>query len=164
MPDPAPPVADVADRYFQEGHNCAQAVLRAVAEARGLECPRCIPGVALAMGGGVGHRGKTCGAVTGAAMVIGLAVEWQMAAAPILDRKREATRVAGAFVAAFEEKLGSCECASILGFSLAEPGSTERFQRGNLKALKCTPCVRWAAAEADRLVAGLGQGGAGRGA
>jgi len=151
-------VVDLADRYFQEGYNCAQAVLQAVAKARGLECPKCIPGLALALGGGIGHMGKTCGAVTGGAMAIGLAVDRQMAGAPILDKKRGAIRAAGGFVAAFEKQFGSCECASILGFNLAEPGSTDRFQRENLKSLKCTPCVRWAAEETDRLVAGLQQG------
>jgi C_GCAxxG_C_C family probable redox protein len=153
-----PSVADLADRYFQEGYNCAQSVLLAVAEARGLECPQCIPGLALAMGGGVGHTGKTCGGVTGGAMVIGLAVERQMAGAPILDKKRAANRVAGGFVAAFEKKFASTACAAILGLDWSDVEAMARFQRENLKALKCSPCVRWAAEEADRLVAGIAQG------
>jgi C_GCAxxG_C_C family probable redox protein len=150
-----PNVADLADRYFQEGCNCAQSVLLAVAEARGLECPRCIPGLALAMGGGIGHAGKTCGAITGAAMISGLAVERRMAGTPILDRKRRANAVVGPLVAAFEKQFASTECARILSLDWSAPDAMDRFRREDLKALKCTPCVRWAAEEADRLVGSM---------
>ncbi len=148
--------ADAADRYFQEGFNCAQAVLRAVAEARGLACPACIPAVALAMGGGIGHTGRACGALTGAVMAIGLAVDRRMAAAPITDRKGAAYRLAGRLVEAFASHFGSSDCAALLGFAWTEPGAVQRFERENLKAARCTVCVRWAADEAVRLVTTLG--------
>jgi C_GCAxxG_C_C family probable redox protein len=152
MAETPSPVADAADRYFQEGHNCAQAVLRAVAEARGLSCPQCIPGVALAMGGGVGHTGHLCGAATGGALAIGLAMD-RATAGGMAEKKQAAYRVAGRLVREFAAVFGSADCRSILGFDWSRPGALERARRENIKAAKCTPCVRWAAGEADRLIA-----------
>ncbi|MCX5675787.1 MAG: C-GCAxxG-C-C family protein [Planctomycetota bacterium] len=152
MAETPSPVADAADRYFQEGLNCAQAVLRAVAEARGLSCPQCIPGVALAMGGGVGHTGHICGAATGGTLAIGLAVD-RATAGGMAEKKQAAYRVAGRLVREFAAVFGSADCRDILGFDWSEPGALDRARRENIKQAKCTPCVRWAAEEADRLVA-----------
>ena len=152
MAETPSPVADAADRYFQEGLNCAQAVLRAVAEARGLSCPQCIPGVALAMGGGVGHTGHICGAATGGALAIGLAVD-RVTAGGMAEQKQAAYRVAGRLVREFAAVFGSADCRDILGFDWSEPGALDRARRENIKQAKCTPCVRWAAEEADRLIA-----------
>ena len=150
MIEPTPTVGDRADRYFQEGYNCAQAVLRAVAESSGLECAQCVPGVALAMGGGVGHAGYTCGAVTGAVMALGLAVD-RFGEGSLRSRKEEAYRLGGEFVADFTGEFGSPECCVLLGFSPSAPGAAERFQREQVKQKKCTRYVRWAAEEAARL-------------
>jgi C_GCAxxG_C_C family probable redox protein len=158
MSDPAEAVADLADRYFQAGYNCAQAVLRAVAEAQGLACPQCIPGVALAMGGGVGHTGCACGAATGGVMAIGLAVH-RLAPGGPLEKKQAAYGVAGRFVRDFAAKFGSADCRAILGFDWSEPDAMERARRENVKQVKCTPCVRWAAAETARIVDGLASPG-----
>jgi len=151
MPEPTSRVADAADRYFQEGFNCAQAVLRAIAEARGMECPRCIPGIALAMGGGVGHTGGICGAASGGVLAIGLAAD--RASGDAAAKKKAAYEMAGRFVRAFAAEFGVADCRDILGFDWSEPGAMDCARRENVKQAKCTPCVRWAAAEADRVVA-----------
>jgi C_GCAxxG_C_C family probable redox protein len=152
MSDQAQVVAAAADRYFQDGLNCAQAVLKAAAETHGFMCTQCIPAAALAMGGGVGHTGCACGAVTGAVMAIGLAVDRATEGGPA-EKKRAAYAAAGPLVRAFAEKFGSADCRGVLGFDWAEPGAMDRARRENIKAAKCTPCVRWAAAEASRIIA-----------
>jgi len=152
MAEPQPIVADAADRYFQEGLNCTQAVLRAIAEARGFACPQCISGVALAMGGGVGLTGHVCGAATGGVMAIGLAVDKALAGG-LPEKKQAAYRAAGRLVREFAAAFGSADCRGILGFDWSEPDALERARRENSKSCKCTPCVRWAAEEADRLIA-----------
>lgn len=62
---------DQAAALFEEGFACSQAVLATFCERFGLD--RHI-GLKLAEGfsGGIGRQGLTCGAVTGALMVIGL--------------------------------------------------------------------------------------------
>lgn len=152
MTDTAQSVAAIADRYFQEeGLNCAQAVLRAVAEAKGLMCPECIPAVALAIGGGLGHTGGVCGALTGGVMAIGLAVE-RLSPGSQAARKQAAYAMAGKLVHAFHEAFGATECCSILGFSWEAPDAMQRAVSENVKTVKCSPCVRWAAGNALRLI------------
>lgn len=51
--------------------NCAQAILSTYCEAFGLERNLALR-LAQGFGGGMAHMGKTCGAVTGAYMVLGL--------------------------------------------------------------------------------------------
>ena len=64
-------VVDRAGSAFDEGFSCSQAVLSAFAPEHGLDRETALK-VATAFGGGMGHRGDTCGAVTGAFMAIGL--------------------------------------------------------------------------------------------
>lgn len=57
--------------YFDNKFNCSQSVLTAFAEESGLTEDESLR-VACAFGGGIGRQQLTCGAVTGAAMAIGL--------------------------------------------------------------------------------------------
>jgi C_GCAxxG_C_C family probable redox protein len=57
--------------YFDNKFNCSQSVLTAFAEESGLTEDESLR-VACAFGGGIGRQQLTCGAVTGAAMVLGL--------------------------------------------------------------------------------------------
>jgi len=57
--------------YFDNKFNCAQSVLSAFAEDLGLNEDELLR-VACAFGGGMGRQQFTCGALTGAAMVLGL--------------------------------------------------------------------------------------------
>jgi len=158
MPDMAEScraACDRADRHFQQHYNCAQSVLWAVAETCGLECPACIPAVALAMGGGIGHTGRACGALTGAVMALGLAVD-RAVGGSISDRKDEANRLTDALVHRFADEFGSTDCVALLGFSWSEADAVERWYRQRRR--KCDRYVRWAAAEAARVIDDLRAG------
>jgi len=63
--------ADKALDYFDTNFNCSQSVLAAFADDLGLSEDESLR-VACAFGGGMGRQQFTCGAVTGAAMAIGL--------------------------------------------------------------------------------------------
>jgi len=157
MPESCQAAADRADEHFHEHYNCAQSVLWGVTETYDLACPSCIPAAALAMGGGIGHTGRACGALTGAVMAIGLAVD-RAVGGSISDRKDEANRLAAALVHRFADEFGTTDCATILGFSWEDSGALERYNRENAKDEKCTPCIRWAAAEAVRIIEDLDAG------
>jgi len=143
--------ADRAEAHFRDHYNCAQAVLWGVAETRGLMREGCIPAIALAMGGGVGHTGGVCGAVTGAALAIGLAVE-EVTPADIRGRRDAANRVVGPMVHRFEAEFGTADCRALLGFSWEDADADARYRREGAKEAICLPCIRWAAAEAVRLI------------
>ena len=157
MTDPSRNPADLAERHFQDHYNCCQSVLWAAAEARGLVCEGCIPAVGLAMGGGIGHTGRACGAVTGAVLAIGLAVDRAMADRPLRDRRDRANREAAALVHRFEDAFGTADCAVLLGFSWEDAGADARYRRQGAKTGVCLPCVRWAAEETVRLIDDLGE-------
>jgi len=57
--------------YFDNKFNCAQSVLTAFAEELGLTEDESLR-VSCAFGGGMGRQQLTCGAITGAAMALGL--------------------------------------------------------------------------------------------
>jgi len=57
--------------YFDNKFNCSQSVLTVFAEELGLTEDESLR-VACAFGGGMGRQQQTCGAVTGAAMALGL--------------------------------------------------------------------------------------------
>lgn len=57
--------------YFDNKFNCAQSVLTAFADELGLTEDESLK-VACAFGGGMGRQQLTCGAITGAAMALGL--------------------------------------------------------------------------------------------
>lgn len=61
----------LAESLFREGMNCSQSVLCAYADGFGLD-RGLAASVSCGLGGGVGRTRETCGAVTGAALVLGL--------------------------------------------------------------------------------------------
>ena len=61
----------IAKSLFESGYNCAQAVLCAFADVTGLDQDTALR-LASSFGGGLGRMREVCGAVSGAAMVLGL--------------------------------------------------------------------------------------------
>ena len=60
--------ADLAEKYFNEGANCAQAVLAAFADELGIEKDFAMR-LASGFGGGVGRMREVCGAFSGLVLV-----------------------------------------------------------------------------------------------
>jgi C_GCAxxG_C_C family probable redox protein len=60
-----------ANELFNRGYNCAQALLATFGVDLGLNRDMELK-IASPFGGGISHMGETCGAVTGALMIIGL--------------------------------------------------------------------------------------------
>jgi C_GCAxxG_C_C family probable redox protein len=101
---------------FAGGLNCAQSVLLAFAEELGLDPEKGLK-MASSFGGGMGAMGLTCGAVTGAFMVIGL----DRGYASNVDRPaKEAMygRIQG-FAREFTEAHGSIACRELLGCDIS---------------------------------------------
>ncbi len=63
--------SELAINYFRNNFNCSQSVLTAFGQDFGLSEDNCLR-IACAFGGGMGRQQHTCGAVTGALMVLGL--------------------------------------------------------------------------------------------
>lgn len=63
--------AEAAKQLFLEGYNCAQSVLCAFADVTGYDIDTSAR-MASSFGGGLGRLRQTCGAVSGAALVLGI--------------------------------------------------------------------------------------------
>lgn len=63
--------ASIAGALFMQGHNCAQAVFCAFQDVMGLDDVLALK-LTSSMGGGVGRLREICGAVSGAALVLGV--------------------------------------------------------------------------------------------
>ena len=99
---------ELARTNFQNGCNCAQAVLLAFCEDYGMDRDTAMM-IAASFGAGMAGLRSTCGTVTGANMVIGLAKGSDRADANAAFRE---------FAAAFTEKNGSLVCKELLGMRI----------------------------------------------
>lgn len=141
-------VAKARER-FDEGFSCAQAVFSAFAEEiLGREAAL---RTASSFGAGMARRGDTCGAVTGALMVLGLL--YGRAEADDTDAKELNYLLANRLIDRFEAKAGSRVCRELVGF---DPGTEEgrrRFHEDPELLERCAGYVGEAAAILAEIIA-----------
>jgi C_GCAxxG_C_C family probable redox protein len=144
-------VAARAESLFAGGHNCAQAVLGALAPRLGLDRDTA---VRLATGFGIGlSMGETCGAVSGAVMALGLA---HGGGGPEGTEAKLATyALAGEFLEAFARDHGSVRCRELIGCDPSTPEGLRLAKAEDRFAAVCAPLVAHAVAlVADMLGSG----------
>lgn len=107
---------------FSKGFDCSQVVLEAFAEELNISS-EVANKVAACFGGGM-SKGETCGAVTGALMVIGLKYgqydENHMEQKEIMAAKRTE------FYEKLSQKYSSCLCKDLLKHDITKPGEFEK--------------------------------------
>lgn len=107
---------------FMQGIDCSQVVTGAFAEKMGMTEEQARK-VSSCFGGGM-MCGETCGAVTGALMVIGMVYghsrEGDQSQKEIMAAKT------GEFKKLFGEKYSSCICRELLGHDISKPGEMEK--------------------------------------
>ena len=113
---------DCAVSCFKEGFSCSQAVFSTYGPQLGLDRERALK-IAGTFGGGMGRMGETCGAVTGAFMVIGL----KYGNPKVEDRetKEKAYSLVRKFVDRFQSRNGTIGCKELLGCELSAPEGRE---------------------------------------
>ena len=136
--------AQKAEALFYEGYNCAQSVLLAFGDMTGLEA-----GTAAALsssfGGGLGRMREVCGAVSGAAMVLGI-LRGQYDPKDAQAKKRH-YHLIQEFAARFREENGSVLCRELLAGAGAAGGKDpEERSAGYYKKRPC-PRIVYRAAE-----------------
>jgi len=112
------PRTETARDLFREGFSCSQAVFAAFAPGLGLERTQALR-LAQPFGGGMAHLGLTCGAVTGAFLVIGLA--HGRTRADDDAAKAKTYQLCQAFAARFAAEHGALGCTELLGHDLRTP-------------------------------------------
>ncbi len=127
---------------FGEGFSCAQAVLATYGPQLGLERELALK-VAGAFGGGMGCLGQTCGAATGAFMVIGL--EYGKTQAEDEQTKEKAYSLVQEFIAEFQARNGSIVCNELLDCDISVPEEKMLAAEKGLFTTLCPKLVRDAA-------------------
>ena len=132
-----------AEKLFKEGYNCAQSVLCAFEDVTGIERETAAK-LASSFGGGLGRMREVCGAVSGAAMVLGLAKGYSDP--EDFDAKKAHYALIQEFAARFKEQNGSIICRELLSGSGASNGFTpERRTDGYYQKRPCAELCRCAA-------------------
>lgn len=141
--------SDCAVACFQNGYNCSQAVFSTYCEQLGLDRTDALK-VAGGFGGGMGHIGETCGAVTGAIMLIGLKhgkVNKDDSAA------RETTyNLVQEYEKRFKALNGSVECTELLGYDLSTSEGFIAARDSNVWNTVCAKLVKDSAAIIEELL------------
>ncbi|MHA2287335.1 MAG: C-GCAxxG-C-C family protein [Promethearchaeota archaeon] len=127
---------------FRNDFNCAQSVFGAFAPHYGLDLNKALK-IASGFGGGMGRSGRTCGAVTGAYMVIGL--KTGMGTDKDNEAKDKTYQIVNDFSNRFQEINGSMMCREILGCDITTPEGRAYFDKNELLEKKCFQCVKSAA-------------------
>jgi C_GCAxxG_C_C family probable redox protein len=107
-----------ADSCFEEGFSCSQAVFSTYAPQLGLDRESALK-VAGPFGGGMGGLGNTCGAVTGAFMVIGL--KHGRLRVDDIETKERVYSLVKEFARRFASRNGSILCRELLGHDISTP-------------------------------------------
>ena len=121
---------DKACQYHMNGCNCCQSVLAAFTDVTGLD-----EAESMRIGGGFGTgtgTGELCGAITGAVMVLGMAVP--VAPDNPAAGKREAVALSKDFQARFREKFGALRCQELLPLRYEPDDATPSAKRLGLTA------------------------------
>ena len=135
---------------FQEGFSCSQAVLATFAPQFGMDRDLALK-VSGAFGAGMGRMGETCGAVTGAFMVIGLL--HGRTKAKDQETKEKAYALVAKLADQFRQRNGSLACRELLGCDLGTPEGQQVAHDHGLSATRCTVFVRDAAEIVERMLA-----------
>ena len=133
---------DDAASTFKQGFNCSQAVFCAFADECGIDRTLGLR-VAGAFGGGMARTGETCGAVTGALMVIGM--KYGKVRVEDDQAKLKTYEVARRFMERFTDRHGHLKCRDLLGYDLSTPEGRRAVAERRLHETLCVKLVQDAA-------------------
>jgi C_GCAxxG_C_C family probable redox protein len=132
---------DVAVELFRSGCACSQAILGVYGPRFGLDQGQALR-VSAGFAGGM-RLAETCGAVTGAFMVFGLA--HCSDACRQMEGRKAAYAAVTSFAERFARRHGSLVCRELLGCDMTTPEGAKIAQEKGLFRTKCVELVRGAA-------------------
>lgn len=130
--------ATEAENLMLRGYACSQAVLLPHATALGLD-PGTAVRVAAPFAAGM-RAGSVCGAVTGAFMVLGLALCDEDCVTR--DGRAPIAAAVSEFSERFIERYGSVDCPDIIGCDLRTPQEAKTAMEEGRFATRCAKAVR----------------------
>ena len=138
-----------AKENFRIGFNCAESVLKSLADEIGAECSY-IPKIATCFGAGLGRHGEICGAITGAVMALGLKYGRSDTKEP--EAKEKAYAIVDGFIKTFKSKFKNVRCIDLTGCNMLTPEGLQKAKDINIHRNICTDIVVFAAEEAAKML------------
>ncbi len=129
----------IVAKYFDNGFNCAESVLLAGCDIFGLEQAN-VPRIATAFGGGLSGAGHTCGAISGALMLLGLRYGRDKSAE--LDKKRKVYSLVDSFLADFNKQFGDINCRALTGVDFKTEAGVKKYKQ-TVHHEVCVPIVEF---------------------
>ena len=123
---------------FRNGYNCSQSVLSVYADEFKIDRTLSME-ISSGFGAGMGRLQETCGAVTGAFMVIGIYNNKKYSGAE--KGKEESVRMIQQFNKEFEKIHGSNKCHELLNCDLKTAEGQHYFASHKLSEKVCEKCV-----------------------
>jgi len=140
--------AKIGKKVF-DTNNCAQAVFAAYAEDYDIDKDKALS-LAIGFGAGMGRLQETCGAISGAIMVLGLASDYREGDGR--DKVNHVFAKIRSFVEDFTKKHGSHTCRKLLGCNLLTEEGQKYFVDNNLRD-KCCDYVQFSCDLLDKYLA-----------
>ncbi len=140
---------DKAVATFKEGFSCSQAILSTYGTRYGISRDLALK-ISGPFGGGMARMGKTCGAVTGAFMVLGLKFGTNNSSDK--DKKENLYDLIKEFVKQFKSLNGSISCRKLLGCSINTAEGINNFKNNDLINTRCAKFVRDSGQILERLI------------
>ena len=131
--------SEKARDLFLSGYNCAQSVLLSFADDMKFS-KELAQKMAAGFGGGMGKQQETCGAVTGAIMVLGLLKGEHVNNNDEL--KSESYGSVKELSKMFVSEFKSTKCRDLIGCDLNTPEGAARFKDEKIMETVCADCVK----------------------
>ncbi|MGC8887374.1 MAG: C-GCAxxG-C-C family protein [Verrucomicrobiia bacterium] len=139
----------IAVSRFKTGYNCSQSVFSTYSENSGIPYEAACK-LSSALGGGIGRQAKTCGALTGAALVIGLYFgnsrpEDKMAKERVYNLVRQ-------LFERFNSIHHYTDCKDLLGIDISNPENFKKAHELGIIKTKCPDFVRSASEILENII------------
>jgi C_GCAxxG_C_C family probable redox protein len=131
-------IAEHAARSYRNGRNCAQSILETYLPETGID-RETASRLGAGLGGGIGGRQETCGALNGGAIALSYAAASRAGSAP-------SSQVAE-LVRQFKAEFGSARCIDILGYDKNDPKAVAAAPADAKEV--CARCVEFVARYLD---------------
>ena len=145
--------SEIAKQWFADTFNCAQSVLASFGQAYGLTDDQCLK-IGCAFGGGMARRQMTCGAVTGALVVLGL--QYGRGAGDPYSSTEMTYKKSLELFDEFKMRNGSINCRELLkGLDMNDPEDKKKIAEFDLFKTSCTKYVQDAAEITEKLITSI---------
>jgi C_GCAxxG_C_C family probable redox protein len=141
--------SEIAAGYMKSGYNCAQAIIKTYAGDVGVKGEDAVK-MAAALGGGVGRNGLICGAVSGAALIIGM--KYGTTDPLNFPAKETAYNKTSELLERFRAEHKTVLCKELISYDMRNPEELRKAREAGVFQIKCPLFVATAAQILEKII------------